>query len=193
MSDDDKDVTFFDVDVFFTIKDDVAETMPPGGVPIHDLDRAFFVRAGLAWPGALDTIELLRCIETPCAMCSGDSGDMTIECPCHYPEEGSMPGPWPTMQAFYADRGGLRSGETDYGVWWWDGTPAQGEPSRVSWVHDTGDVYAIRQRSGVVRLLGTIPTAEQTERALDGWADVCGTTASMEWVRTRMLLHPASR
>lgn len=62
---------------------------------------------------------------------------------------------FPSIESFYALRGGARSGESDCGVWWTGPRPFP--RYRVSVVHDTGDVYAIDEIiSGVVELLATL-------------------------------------
>ena len=66
---------------------------------------------------------------------------------------------WHSIDQFYDQRGGRRSGEIDYGVWhrndldWY--LPAD-YPCRVSVVDTTGDVYAIAELSGHIALLGTL-------------------------------------
>ena len=67
---------------------------------------------------------------------------------------------WPSLQAFYDDRGGQFSGESDFGVHNWS-NPARDREScfdrwRVSVVADTGDVYAFDYNSREVLLFGTV-------------------------------------
>jgi hypothetical protein len=89
-----------------------------------------------------------------------------------------------SMREFYGTRGGERSGEVDFGVWWRLGEPPREQPWRVSWVRDTGDVYAVAARTGSVELLGTIPSEDELERRFAGWADVCGEPRSLQWARS---------
>jgi hypothetical protein len=60
---------------------------------------------------------------------------------------------FPDVEAFYRfEPRAERSGESDYGVWWRDD---DGGVWRVSYVHDTGHVYAVRLggvRSDFLRL-----------------------------------------
>jgi len=60
---------------------------------------------------------------------------------------------FPDIEAYYeAEPAARLSPESDYGCWWRD---ADGGVWRVSYVHETGDVYAIRSRgveSGLFRL-----------------------------------------
>ena len=92
---------------------------------------------------------------------------------------------WDTIKDFYADRGGEFSGEQDMGVWHWDDVQIFDYPRRisadrqpvtvevadesylaftatgtdrvrVSVVAETGDVYALRFKTGEVALLGNI-------------------------------------
>ncbi len=70
---------------------------------------------------------------------------------------------WPNLQAFYDERGGQFSGESDFGVHNW-ANPARHRESafdkwRVSVVSDTADVYAFDYNNTDVLLLGTaVPT-----------------------------------
>lgn len=92
-----------------------------------------------------------------------------------------------SVEAFYRVRGGERSIEVDFGVWWRYRAQPGGTTYRVSWVEDTGDVYSIRSTDGLVELVGEgYGTREEIEAALDGWADVCGTERSMLWVVARL-------
>lgn len=104
-----------------------------------------------------------------------------------------------------------RSGEADFGVWWRE--QAAFPVWRVSWVEETGEVYAIclhgggidagrnavavaaGEPTGRVEVLGVIPADldasvpyAHVEAALDGWADQCGKRDSLTWVRQRIAL-----
>lgn len=111
---------------------------------------------------------------------------------------------FPNIAAFYQARGGERSGERDFGVWWTDGT-SRWPNYRVSVVHSTGDVYAIREdrAGGAVLLLGQVgrsgseihpisePCVEHcaymaAEAALIGWTDHINELGSLLWVRGRL-------
>lgn len=114
------------------------------------------------------------------------------------------------LPAFYAaDPRRARSGEADFGVWWREQTnfPVW----RVSWVKDTGEVYAICLLAGItaagrgavaiaagyptgrVEVLGVIPADPNAsvayahvEAALTGWGEECGKPHSLTWVRERI-------
>lgn len=89
-----------------------------------------------------------------------------------------------SIEAYYTDvPGARRSGEVDFGVWWFD---AEREPWRVSWVRATGDVYAVRTNGGQVIVLGNMSNRRELEQRLDGWAEVCGKPHSLDWVRKRL-------
>ncbi len=115
---------------------------------------------------------------------------------------------YPTIEAYYDAHEPARiSAESDYGVWWRDD---DGGLWRVSYVHNTGHVYAICQTSGgartqILRIGGEnmisvcandgdragpvviIATLEAcAETALEGWADVCGGQGSLRWVFERL-------
>lgn len=83
-----------------------------------------------------------------------------------------------------------RSIETDFGVHWagWKLSPGY----RVSFIHDTGEVYGVRQEPGgaVILIAVGLPTGYEglqvVEGLLDGWADVCGSPFSIGWVADRL-------
>lgn len=96
---------------------------------------------------------------------------------------------WINIEGFYADdERRRRSGEVDYGVMWT--TDAYHWPRyRVSYVIDTGELYALCLSHGPVELLGVFIDREACERALAGWAEACGEPHSLEWVRRRAREH----
>jgi hypothetical protein len=95
--------------------------------------------------------------------------------------------------------------EVDYGVWWrW-----ANDTYRITWVAETGELIAVRlgplraQRmiqiaahafvdilAGgepmQVYVLAVIDDRDQVERALEGWAEVCGEQGSLGWVAERV-------
>jgi len=80
------------------------------------------------------------------------------------------------------------SGEVDYGVHWTDPLlPGQvaGHPRwRVSWIENSGEVYAVAaQRFGPVRLYGAVPGREAAEVFLAGWAHHCG-PGGLAWIES---------
>ena len=104
---------------------------------------------------------------------------------------------FPTLEHFYQDNPARRaSGEADYGVRWrlanWAGR------WRVSYVQDTGEVYAVRhlQTDGPVLLLGHVPPDPQEtwrdiyyrtlDRILDRWPEICGGPDSLRWVMEKL-------
>ena len=116
---------------------------------------------------------------------------------------------YPTLAAFYDDEPTRwRSEEADYGVHW--RLPGWEHKWRVSYVRDTGEIYAVYQcltvhdeaqralSYGPVFVLGHVepdPVPEGDRRSLfhrtledilDGWAQRCGTPDGMFWVRDRL-------
>src|SRR5262245_39125573 len=98
---------------------------------------------------------------------------------------------FPSVEDFYqADERRRHSTEQDFGVWWYDGLDRR-VPWRVSWVEDTGDVYAVRlgpsrvvsgpaglailggHENGPVILLGVVSGEADVEHRLKGWATQC--------------------
>jgi hypothetical protein len=104
---------------------------------------------------------------------------------------------------FRADERRRRSGESDYGVWWRD---ELGAVWRVSFVHATGEVYALHQGpptmtpmgrdlvmvsasagvDGPLLVLAAGLTEAETEARLEGWAEMCGRPNSLGWIRERL-------
>lgn len=108
-----------------------------------------------------------------------------------------------TLEAFYAGGPGTVgftrrwSGELDFGVWWKD-RAAPWPRWRVSFVRDTGELYAWRQahvddRPDVV-VLGVIQPndIDRIESILDGWAEQCGRNGGIQWVHSRMVAADAT-
>jgi hypothetical protein len=114
-----------------------------------------------------------------------------------------------TMVEFYAERGGQHSPEWDYGVQWVQDQGHTWPNWRVSWVVETGDVYAVCTGKPSVVVLGIVPRvgeypygtdteivmsrmeqwhdfkqAQTIERLMDGWADE--SHRSLSWVLTRL-------
>ena len=118
------------------------------------------------------------------------------------------------LESFYSDNPARRySPEADYGVHWllddWPGT------WRVSYVRDTGEVYAVFQgptragliptgetavisgtEEGLVLALGTFPVDENAgpnevyyrglDQLLSGWADHCTEPNGLAWMIQRI-------
>lgn len=89
-----------------------------------------------------------------------------------------------------------RSRELDFGMLW------QGEsgPSwRLSWVRETGELVLVAQTSrneleqGPAVCLAVIPTEQQVESELAGWAEACNGSGSLRWLDERFLLFDAER
>lgn len=118
-----------------------------------------------------------------------------------------MQSTYQTIEAFYEGEPGTIghtrkwSREIDFGVWWRN--RQQPWPRfRVSFVFDTGELYAVRQaavdeRPNVI-VLGVMLTPEgvgdldRAEDALDGWAEQCGKPHSLQWAHERMVAAGAT-
>lgn len=66
------------------------------------------------------------------------------------------------------------SHEVDFGAWWSDrilpdGT-RKGPYWRVSWICDTGELYAVSMGTKLV-ILGIYHTRDQVDRAMEGWSN----------------------
>jgi len=66
-----------------------------------------------------------------------------------------------------------RSVEVDFGVHWLPDRPhTHGESWRISWIQDTGELYAKQLvPEGELLLLAVVPTREEVEQLLEGWAE----------------------
>lgn len=77
-------------------------------------------------------------------------------------------------QDWISDPKRARSGEVDFGVWWGlqDRDFCYGKsPWRVSWIEDTGELYARELTSDRYIVLGVYPTRAEVEARMEGWAD----------------------
>jgi len=67
-----------------------------------------------------------------------------------------------------------RSPEVDFGVWWYltaaKRRARRGYTWRVSWIQDTGELYATDMADRYV-VLAVIPDRETVGQVMDGWAD----------------------
>lgn len=103
------------------------------------------------------------------------------------------------LTEFYQDETRARSGEADYGVHW--RLPGWEHRFRVSYVHDTGEVYAVHQdlvegSYGPVFVLGIVPPDhmenerdtyyQPLDRILEGWPDHCGTPDGLSWLKQQL-------
>ncbi|MDP2946149.1 MAG: hypothetical protein Q8N61_01690 [bacterium] len=93
------------------------------------------------------------------------------------------------------------SGEADYGVWWLADERSRSH-WRVSYVHATGEVYAVELGgAGPVEVLGIVPPDEEhvgphhrpweryyrtLDKILEGWAEHCGQPGGLKWVKERL-------
>jgi hypothetical protein len=94
------------------------------------------------------------------------------------------------------------SDEVEFGQDWSD---EKGIRHEISWVVDTGEVYAMREPNAAievdpagdewmdqlppdaiaVEILGVVPDRAEVDRRLSGWQDAMGTRNSLSWVRER--------
>ena len=108
------------------------------------------------------------------------------------------------IEEFYdADPRRRESEETEFGREWSD---ANGLRTELSWVADTGELYAMAEPAGAVEMdpvgdtrvddlptelltveiLATITDRAELDRILTGWEDAMNGTNSLEWVRQRL-------
>src|SRR5262245_27745688 len=107
------------------------------------------------------------------------------------------------IEEFYdADPRRRESDEVEFGRDWKD---ASGYRTELSWVVDTGELYAMREPGAVdidmfgdviaesvsedailVQVLGTVTSREELDRKLAGWEDAMSGENSLSWVRERL-------
>jgi hypothetical protein len=109
------------------------------------------------------------------------------------------------IEQFYsADERLRQSSEVEFGNNWFD---AKGSRYELSWVEDTGELYAmlepvpeadswtpfgdievedVKVDTLVVMVLGTIATQVEVEQLLDGWADHMAQPDGVHWVAERL-------
>lgn len=111
------------------------------------------------------------------------------------------------IEQFYEENPQRRTSEEfDFGRDWHD---ADGTRYELSWIRDTGELYAMREpvepvimdpvgdeyvapmsrKSVTVDVLGTVPTLEGVEHLLAGWPDEMAKPNSLQWVRDRIAQH----
>jgi hypothetical protein len=116
------------------------------------------------------------------------------------------------IEQFYsADERRRQSAEVEFGNNWFD---AKGSRYEISWVVDTGELYAMLELTPeagswtpfgdvevenvkvdtlVVTILGTIATQVEVEQLLDGWADHMAEADGVHWVAERLQSAGISR
>jgi hypothetical protein len=109
------------------------------------------------------------------------------------------------IEQFYsADERRRQSAEVELGTNW---TDAKGSRYELSWVEDTGELYAMLELvpeadswtpfgdievervsvdSVLVQVICVIPTLEDVERILAGWSEHMGQPNSIAWVAERL-------
>jgi hypothetical protein len=108
------------------------------------------------------------------------------------------------IEQFYdADPRRRESEEIEFGREWSD---AKGQRTELSWVADTGELYAMAEpveavymdpvgdtRVGelptelvTVEILGVVPERATVDQLLDGWERAMGQPNSVQWVRDRL-------
>lgn len=96
-----------------------------------------------------------------------------------------------SLEAFYDEKPARRrSAEADYGVHW--RSTSEWGTSRLSYIRDTGEVYAVKFSPARVEVLGIVPPDDEEifyrtlDRILKGWLDQCGEPNGLQWVRERL-------
>jgi hypothetical protein len=109
------------------------------------------------------------------------------------------------IEEFYsADERRRQSAEVEFGNNWFDN---RGSRYEISWVEDTGELYAMLElATGVdswtpfgdvevekvkvdtllITVLAVVPTREEVERLFDGWAEQMAQPDGVHWVAGRL-------
>jgi hypothetical protein len=109
------------------------------------------------------------------------------------------------IEEFYdADERRRASDEVELGNDWYD---ANGKRFEISWVADTGELYAMREPQEpvdsdpafgytwvepldvdtvTVEMLATIPDRAELDRRFEGWQDAMAQPDGLAWVRSRL-------
>ncbi|MDA8343824.1 MAG: hypothetical protein M0007_16605 [Actinomycetota bacterium] len=109
------------------------------------------------------------------------------------------------IEQFYdQDERRRNSAEVEFGTQWFD---AKGSRYELSWVEDTGELYAMLELAPeagswtpfgdvevdklpasalVVSVVGVIPDRATVEQVLDGWQDEMGKPDGIHWVADRL-------
>jgi len=72
-------------------------------------------------------------------------------------------------EEFFKDESRRKSPEVDFGCWWGLLSRSEMKKWRVSWIKDTGELYAVCK--GIVIILGKYETREEVEKRMEGWAE----------------------
>lgn len=144
----------------------------------HELEQV------LAWHGveprdvtSIDQLRALVNVDIP-----DDVADALARDYANHPVEN--PGAASPLQMWIAERRERAVPHLDYGTRWIDpATPDRYQ--RVSWIPDTGELYATD--GSTVRVLALVPERRQLERALLGWAAAgAAPEPSLAWVEHRL-------
>ena len=112
------------------------------------------------------------------------------------------------IEQFYAqDERRRQSAEIEFGTDWFD---AKGNRYELSWVEDTGELYAMLELVPeadswtpfgdvevenmpvdrvVVTVVARIPSRDEVEQVLEGWAAEMGKPDGISWVAERLRAH----
>jgi hypothetical protein len=62
---------------------------------------------------------------------------------------------------------------------------------RVTWVKDTGEIYAHNELEGedeYLEVIGLAATEDEADRAMEGWEQECGKSGSLHWLARKLIL-----
>jgi hypothetical protein len=99
----------------------------------------------------------------------------------------------PRSHASFADfvaadprRSASASAHVPLGDWW---RAVEGSSYRAAWVPETGELYIVNHCGGRVRVIGAPLGAGELAARLDGWRNVVGRYASVEWLLAQSALR----
>jgi hypothetical protein len=91
-----------------------------------------------------------------------------------------VPRAYPSFAAFLsADPRREGGDQLELGGWW---LGVEGEVYSAAWAPGTGELYLLSHDTGRVRVIGAPMDRGEVVRRLDGWRNVVGRRASVEWL-----------
>ena len=91
-----------------------------------------------------------------------------------------MPRSYASLADFlFADTRREGGDQLELGGWW---LGVEGEVYSASWAPGTGELYLLNHDSGRVRIVGAPMDRGEIVRRMDGWSNVVGRRASVEWL-----------
>lgn len=96
-----------------------------------------------------------------------------------------MPRVFASYTEFLADDSRRNGGDhLELGGWW---LAVDGESFAAAWSPGTGELYTVSHETGRVRVIGETMDRREVVERLDGWRNVVGRRASIEWLLAQVV------